>query len=423
MLMAFFLAAALQASPPPSAGRWEGYMQRGVARLQVAFDFPAETPAQGLFSAPDLGATDIPLSDVQLEREIHWKLVGDASTTTFDGTLQDGSMAGVFRDPAGNGTFILHRLSTTTIKPYDERPVTFANGKVRLAGTVYAPRAAGKYPAVIFVHGSGAEGRWANAYLADYVARHGVVALIYDKRGVGASSGDWRTSTMQDLVDDARAGVDLLAHRSEVDARKIGVYGHSQGGELAASIAEHNGQVGWIIAADSPFGPQYWQDLYRVDTMLATMYSGKDLTDAKALYAEFVDVARAGASHDKLRADIAAAGSARWLADLAIPDDSSWIWDWYDKVGNYNNASAWGAVRVPVLLLFGADDALVPAQASITQTTAILRSHGNDRVIARVFPGADHTLRVPPPTAEGWPHNAAGFPQIIVSFAQGELQP
>ena len=149
---------------------------------------------------------------------------------------------------------------------------------------------------------------------------------------------------------------------------------------------------------------------------------GKELGDAKALYAEFVDVARAGASHDQLRADIAAAGSARRLADLGIPDDSSWIWDWYDKVGNYDNASAWGAVRVPVLLLFGADDALVPPLASITQTTAILRSHGNDRVIARVFQGADHTLRVPASTPDGWPHNAAGFPQIIVTFARGELQ-
>jgi pimeloyl-ACP methyl ester carboxylesterase len=422
MLTAFFLAAALQTNAPPAAGHWEGYMQRGAARLQVSFDFPAETAAQSLFSAGDLGAIDIPLSDVKLGREIHWKLVGDASTTTFDGTLQDGSMAGAFRDPAGNGTFALRRLSTTDIKPYDERPVTFANGKVQLAGTVYAPRAAGKYPAVIFIHGSGAEGRWANAYLADYVARHGVVALIYDKRGVGASSGDWRTSTMQDLVDDARAGVDLLAHRSDVDAGKIGVYGHSQGGELAAAIAEHNGEVGWIIAADSPIGPQYRQDLYRVDTMLATMYSGKDLADAKALYAEFVDVARAGASHDQLRADIAAAGSTKWLADLGIPDDASWIWNWYDKVGNYDNAPAWGAVRVPVLLLFGADDALVPAQASITQTTSILESHGNERVSAHVFPGADHTLRVPASTPDGWPHNAAGFPQIIVTFARGELQ-
>jgi uncharacterized protein len=423
MLLAYVLATAVQAGPAASSGHWEGTMQRGTARLAVAFDFPAQTPDRGTFSAPDLGAVDIPLSNVRLGGATHWELVGDASTWTFDGTLHDDAITGAFHDPAGNGTFALHRLSTSTIKPYVEEAVTFADGDVRLAGTVYAPRAAGTYPAVIFVHGSGAEGRWASAYLADYVARHGVVALIYDKRGVGASGGNWQTSTLQDLANDARAGVDLLAHRSDVDPARIGVYGHSQGGELAAPIAANNPQVGWVIAADGPIGPQYLQDLYRVDTMLATMYSGKNLADAEALYAEFVDVARAGTPHDKLRADIAAAGNAPWLADLAIPDDSNWIWGWYAKAGNYDSTQAWAAVSVPVLLLFGGADALVPAQASVAQTVAALKSHGNERVIVRIFPGADHTLRVAPPTAGGWPHNATGFPEIIVTFARGELQP
>ncbi len=184
---------------------------------------------------------------------------------------------------------------------------------MRLAGTVFAPRTAGKHPAMIFLHGSGAEGRWGSAYLADYVARHGIVALMYDKRGVGASTGDWRASTMQDLVGDGRAGVELLAQRADVDPANIGVYGHSQGGELAPAVAERNGHVAWIVAADSFIGPQYRQDLYRVDTMLGTMYSGSELAAAKALYAEFVDVARTGKAHDQLRADIRSANGASWL--------------------------------------------------------------------------------------------------------------
>jgi hypothetical protein len=51
------------------------------------------------------------------------------------------------------------------------------------------------------------------------------------------------------------------------------------------------------------------------------------------------------------------------------------------------------------------------------------RPHGNERVISRVFPGADHTLRVAPHEAGGWPHNATGFPEIVVTFARGELNP
>jgi hypothetical protein len=332
-------------------------------------------------------------------------------------------MTGTFREPSGDGTYVLQRVSASTDKPYAQETVTFSNGDVRLAGTVYEPRAAGKYPAVIFVQGSGAEGRWANAYLADYVARHEMVALTFDKRGVGASTGDWRSSTMQDLAADARAGVDLLAHRADVAAGKIGVYGHSQGGQLAAAVAENNPSVSWIVAADFPIGPQYLQDLYRVDTMLATMYSGKTLADAQALYAEFVDVARTAGSHDKLRADIRAAGNAAWLPDLGIPSDESWIWSWYPRVANYDDTASWGAVRVPVLLLFGADDALVPVQAGIAQTTAILKAHGQAAVTVRVFRGADHTLRVPPSTPGGWPQLPAGFPEVLVSFANGRLQP
>jgi pimeloyl-ACP methyl ester carboxylesterase len=422
MLMALLIATVVQTSPP-AAGHWQGYMQRGSAQLQISIDLPADASTNGRFSAPDLGAIDIPLSDVRESEAVHWALVGDNSTTIFDGTIAGDVMMGTFHENASAGTFALRRVSVSTDKPYTKDDVTFVDGNVRLAGTVFAPRTAGKHPAVVFVHGSGAEVRSASAYLADYIARHGVVALIYDKRGTGASTGDWRTSTMQDLVNDARAGVNLLAGRADVDRYKIGVYGHSQGGELAPAIAEGNHEVGWIIAADGPVGPQYRQDLFRVDTSLARRYSGNDLAQAERLYAEFVNVARTGASHDKLRADMTSAGNAPWLDDLAIPADDNWIWAWYRSTGNYDNTSAWGSVRVPVLLLFGADDALVPAQASVAQATAILRAHGNMRVIARIFPGADHTERVPPATADGWPHNAAGFPDIIATFARGELQP
>jgi uncharacterized protein len=419
MLMAFVLGAALAANPPPLAGHWAGTMQRGAAVLPVSFDFPSDAAGKGFFSAPDLNAIDVPLSNVREGSAAHWELTGDAYTTAFDGTVAGDTMTGTFHEPPGDGTFALHRTSASTAKPYTEEPATFSNGSVRLAGTVFAPRSAGRHPAMIFLHGSGPEGRWGSAYLADYVARHGIVALIYDKRGVGASTGDWRASTMQDLVGDARAGVDLLAQRGDVDPANIGVYGHSQGGELAPAVAERNDNVSWLVAADSFIGPQYRQDLYRVDTMLATMYAGPELAGAKALYAEFVDVARTGKAHDQLRADIRSANGAPWLDSLGIPDDANWIWGWYKNVADYDAAPAWRSVRVPVLLLYGANDALVAPQANIEGISAVLKANGNPPLTVQVFPGADHTLRVPPATAGGWPHNAPGFPDILATFASG----
>ena len=392
-------------------------MQRGASRLAISIDLDAKTN-RGSFSAPDLGALDIPLSSLRLDPAIHWELVGDSTTTTFDMMAQAKVMRGTFRENAGSGTVLLNRVSDSTAKPYTLAEMTFMNGNVHLAGTLYVPRSGGTHPAVVLVHGSGAEGRWATAYIADYLARHGIIALAYDKRGVGASTGDWRTATMQDLVDDARAAVHALSQRPDVDRKRVGVYGHSQGAEIAPAIALNNPEVTWLGAADGPVGPQYKQDLFRVDTALQQRYSGADLIEAERVYAEFVDAARNGTPREQLRADMQTYANSAWLADLAIPGDDNWIWAWYRGAGNYDNSQDWAGVKVPVLILFGADDKLVPVQESIVETTRILKDNGNADVWVRVFPEADHTLRIPPSTSEGWPHNAPGFLETLARFAK-----
>ena len=390
-------------------------MLRGGDRLAVRFYLSAESPPHGTFSAPDLGAIDVPLRHVRLGDRVHWELVGNTSTTIFDGNVDGDTTTGTFSENGSTGTFTLRR-STSLSAPYVKRDVIFHNGAVRLAGTLYLPRSTGRHPAIIFVHGSGDEGRWGAAYLADYVARHGIIGLAYDKRGVGASTGNWRASTMDDLAADARAGINLLAQTSGVDRHRIGIYGHSQGGEIAPAIADHNRLVGFVIDADGPIGPQYLQDIFRVDNILAQRYSGTELADGERLYREFVDVARSGSPHTQLRADIGAAGKAPWLADLAIPDDDNWIWAWYERYGNYDNRAAWSNVRVPVLILFGGKDALVPVRSSIAQTIAILKRHRNSPVNVRIFEDADHTLHVPPRSEAGWPHLPAGFPGVVTNF-------
>lgn len=423
MLSALFISLGLiiaggaPVAAAPVNGHWEGVMQRGSSQLAIGIDFD-EKRNKGFFSAPDLGALDIPLSSLQLQPSLHWELVGDSTTTVFDASVQGNVMRGTFRENGSSGNVLLHRVSTSTVKPFVLEPIAFSNGDVRLAGTLYVPIGGGKHPAVVLVHGSGPEGRWATAYIADYLARHGIIALSYDKRGVGASTGDWRTASMQDLIADARAAVYAVSVRTDVDRRRVGVYGHSQGGEIAPAIALKNPEVKWIVAADGPIGPQYRQDLFRVNTALEQRYSGAELAQAKKVYAEFVDSARNGTSHEQLRADMKTYASSPWLADLAIPDDDNWIWAWYRRVGNYDNSAAWASVSIPVLILFGANDRLVPPQASIAQTARILKAHGNRNVWVLVFPGADHTLRVPPVSSDGWPHNALGFLSTLAKFAQ-----
>jgi pimeloyl-ACP methyl ester carboxylesterase len=413
MVWGFPLVATAQNS---AAGRWEGTLRRGASTLSVAVDLPADQPGHGFFTAPDLGAMDVPLTHVRVGRETYWELVGDQSTLVFTGTLSSDVITGSVVEGRTTGNFSLHRVSSSTVKPYTSSDVRVDNGGVVLSGTVLSPRAAGRHAAVVFLHGSGAEGRWANGLTADYLARHGVVAIIYDKRGVGKSTGDWKTSTLDDLTADARSVVHLVSARSDVDPRRVGVYGHSQGGFIAPMVAAGDADVRWIIDADGNVGPQYEQDVFRVGTMLRKTFRGDTLRDALAFYREFVDVARNGLPHDQFNADKAKYQGALWYDHLGIPDDKDWIWRWYLRVGNADNRSAWRAIDIPVLLLYGQRDETVPPIQSIGTITRILKANHNPQVTVRILAGADHTLHVPATDPRGWPHYAPGFPALVYNW-------
>ena len=88
--------------------------------------------------------------------------------------------------------------------------VRFANGDVQLAGTLISPSTPGRHPAIILVHGSGAESREYVLPFARFLIRQGMTVLAYDKRGVGGSTGDWNTASFDDLAADVVAAFQVL---------------------------------------------------------------------------------------------------------------------------------------------------------------------------------------------------------------------
>ena len=95
--------------------------------------------------------------------------------------------------------------------------VRFANGDVRLAGTLISPTTGGDHSRIILVHGSGAENREYILPFARFLVRRGMAVLGYDKRGVGGSTGDWKTASFDVLAGDVVAAFDYLKTRSDID--------------------------------------------------------------------------------------------------------------------------------------------------------------------------------------------------------------
>ena len=73
--------------------------------------------------------------------------------------------------------------------------------------------------------------------LADFLTRKGIAVLRVDDRGAGKSTGDFAASTSADFATDVEAGIAYLKSRPDVDPKRIGLMGHSEGGLIAPMVA------------------------------------------------------------------------------------------------------------------------------------------------------------------------------------------
>jgi len=169
----------------------------------------------------------------------------------------DSLLTGYYQQ--GNARFPVHLARQTTPfqkpvrpqepnfpLPYLSQDVRYQNeaAGVQLAGTFTRPGAAGRYPAVILVPGSGPNERNAHIFghkvflvLADYLTRQGFAVLRSDDRGVGESEGTFAEATLSDLASDVGAAARFLKGRADVNPRQIYVLGHSLGAEIGGLAA------------------------------------------------------------------------------------------------------------------------------------------------------------------------------------------
>ena len=83
--------------------------------------------------------------------------------------------------------------------------------------------------------------------LADALNRRGIAVLRYDKRGVGDSNGDFAAATSTDFASDVDAAIAFLNSRPEVNKKRIGLIGHSEGGAIAPLVAVRNPAVAFSV--------------------------------------------------------------------------------------------------------------------------------------------------------------------------------
>jgi uncharacterized protein len=404
-------------------GHWTGIAAFRGATLPLAITVRRDGDSlTATFSSPQLLLQDQPFTSVEHDPP-HIRLEASEldEHVRLEGTLRGDSLAGTLtlREPGSNEsargmTFSLVRTSAPSL-PYRTEEVVFENDGARLSGTLFIPSGAGPHPAMVFVHGSSLNARHGYRFYADHFARNGIAALIYDKRGTGQSSGDYRRATIEQLVGDAVSAVRLLRSREGLDTTRVGVWGLSQGGMLAPLIVQR-ANAAFVIAVSGPgvsLGEAAaYQDSIRV---LRAGFPARAAAEAARIHRLLTAWIADASSTPDVSTELARTADLQWRRHTGIPRQAPSAEDrdgWYWASRPQDPVEGWRNVRVPALVIFGDEDVLVPARYSASRIELALRQAGNRSSRVVVYRGADHMMKLPPRQEGGgwrWPRPAPGY--------------
>lgn len=259
------------------------------------------------------------------------------------------------------------------------RAVVYRAGDVEIAATLLSLARTRPTTAVIIVHGSGSSTRdnpWTTAY-AQALAQRGIIVLYPDKRGSGQSSGDWRTSSVQDLAADVRAGLAFLRGQPGVDSAAIGIIGFSQGGYVASVVASEDTTLSFaavISGGTATLRDQIVDELVLEAERRNQLLSGAALQRLRELYGRLFAATRDRRDWTAYARAIAEAkdqGGPLAYALRTIPLDSThWTVSYLASMGDFDPMPYWNRATSPVLFIFGGADTQVRIDDSIERLRA-----------------------------------------------------
>jgi pimeloyl-ACP methyl ester carboxylesterase len=296
---------------------------------------------------------------------------------------------------------------------YNEEAVKYSNSNagISLAATLTLPRSEGPHPVVLLIAGSGPNDRNEAVFghkpflvLADHLTKQGIAVLRFDKRGCDESTGNYDTATSRDFADDVLAGIDYLKTRKEIDARWIGLIGHSEGGIIAPMVAVQSKDVAFIVlmAGTGVNGEEilYAQGALVARSMGASVEAIAHQEDVQRQILAIIKKEPDSVVAEKLLREVFATkhGAFPSLQQIAQTDAieaqiKRLNTNWFRYFLTYEPATSLKRVKVPVLVLNGELDLQVPPNQNLPAIEKALKEAGNKDYSVVEFPKLNHLFQ------------------------------
>ena len=412
------LVSGASAADRSAQGLWQGKIMDAL-RIVVHVDVDSSGALSAKVDSPDQGAMDLPVSTTtfvadSLRLELEKLGAAYAGRMSTDGA----SITGEWRQSGQVLPLLLKRTDKVEQPrrpqdpqlpyPYAAEEVQFPGGApgVSLAGTLTKPKGDGPFPVALLITGSGPENRDETILghrpflvIADDLTRSGIAVLRIDDRGVGGSTGDAVAATSEDCAADVMASVAFLAARKDIEAKRIGLIGHSEGGLIAPMVATRMPGIAFIVMLAGPGvtgaeimlaqGATISRAMGRSDTYVAKQQAIQRKLFALAKQAPD-SVTAAGRVREIFREEAvdSTTASAQLRPSIAFVRS-----EWFRFFLDYDPRPTLRRVTCPVLALNGSRDVQVPVGQNLAEIKKALRAGGNHDFETRELPGLNHLFQ------------------------------
>ncbi len=405
-------------APSDIDGAWLGTLEVGPIKLRVVFHIVnTQDGLVATLDSPDQNVSGMPTSKTTREGTT-LKIEVQKIDGIFQGKIAAdlGSIEGTWTQAGSAHPLVLHRVkdkaelapprrpqNPTKPYPYRDEDVFYENQvqNVTLAATLTIPQGKGPFPAVVLITGSGPQDRDESLLghkpflvLSDYLTRHGIAVLRADDRGTAKSTGNFATATTADFATDTEAGIAYLKTRPEINPHKIGLVGHSEGGEIAPMIAARNPDVAFIVMMAGPGVPG--DQILPAQVEAIDLASGKSAEEAAKDAAQERDVLKLietekdnAVLEKEIKQKLAGqASDAEIGAQMKMMSSP-----WFRFFISYDPSTDLRKVSCPVLAIIGEKDTQVPPKQNIPAIRAALEQGGNKQFEVDELSGLNHLFQ------------------------------
>jgi pimeloyl-ACP methyl ester carboxylesterase len=408
-------------------GSWLGKLELGAISLRVIFNLSVtgNDTLSATLDSPDQGAKNIKVGPVTLEGN-DIRIMAALLLAEYTGTFKNDTLIeGTFKQAGKTMPLNLNKLKKSftfnrpqkpkSPFPYLSEDVTFKNDKAdfNLAGTLTVPEGGGPFPAVVMITGSGSQNRNEEIMghepflvIADYLTRNGIAVLRCDDRGVGQSQGTPLNATSADFATDVEAMFNYLRTRKEIDPKRVGLVGHSEGGLIAPIVAANNPEVAFVVSLAGTGVPgEMILNRQNKDISLASGVEAKEVKESISVNKKLFAVLKKESDNTKAETRIAEVYKKALTRAKKSPEDidkalkqlnaslSPVSYNWFRYFISTDPAVFWQKVKCPVLALNGEKDMQVAADVNLPAIEKALKSGGNNRVKTVKLPDLNHLFQ------------------------------